>query len=209
MIKHLIFDFDGTLANSLPVAIEIAQELVPGLNLRPEEVEALREMSAREAFRRSGIPYRRVPKLLLNGKRLLSHHLSEVAIFPGLAKVLKRLKAEGYQMSVVSSNSEANIRRVLRKNGVEDCMKGVYGNVGLFSKNRAFRVVMRDQETDAKDCLYVGDEVRDIEAARKAGVTIISVTWGYNGPKILASYKPDFLVQTASELLTTIQQIKG
>lgn len=205
MNKHVIFDFDGTLVDSLPVVIEIANQMVPQLNLNKREIDMLREMPAKEIIKYSGIPYWRLPRLLLKGKKLLAVRLKELSLFPGMADVLKQLSRAGYQISVVSSNSEEIIRAVLKHEGVEGYIAGVYGNVGLFSKSRAFKAVLKDKKAKLSDAVYLGDEVRDIESAQKTGLTIISVTWGYNGQKILSSYKPDYLATKPSQLVQTIQ----
>lgn len=204
-MKHVIFDFDGTLVDSLPVVVEIARQVAPSLKLDDAELARAREMSAREAIKYSGIPYWRLLRLLIVGKRLLGQRLDELKVFKGIDAVVADLHRADYQISVVSSNSEENIRLVLRREGIEQYFAGVYGNVGLFNKTRAFRVVMKDQKATPADILYVGDEVRDIEAARKAGIPIISVTWGYNGQKILRKYHPNYLVSTPAELLKAIK----
>jgi len=207
-MKHVIFDFDGTLVDSLPVVVRIANAVVPGLDLSEGELAKLREMPAREIIKYSGIPYWKFPRLMIKGKRLMGAHLGELKVFPGMAEAVKVLHDSGYQISVVSSNSEENIRSVLKREGIENYFDGVYGNVGLFNKTRAFKVVLRDQQATADQAIYIGDEVRDIEAARKGGIPIVSVTWGYNGEQILKKYKPTYLAQTPQEMLNFITQAK-
>lgn len=203
-MKYVIFDFDGTLADSLSVAIAIARELEPSVNLDDAEIAELRNMPARQIVKRSGIPYWRIAKLLIKGKRILARRLDEVKIFPGIPEVLRSLNEQGYEIAVVSSNTEVTIRKVLEREGIDQYVTRVYGNVGLFNKARAFKIALRDQNLTPDQAIYVGDEVRDIEAARRGHIPIISVTWGFNGEKILASYKPTYLVDTPKQLLETI-----
>ena len=203
-MKHIIFDFDGTLVNSLPVALDIAHQIMPKLNITDEELAKLRNMSSREILKYSGIPYWRLPGLLLKGKKVLSTRLDELKFFKGMPGVVRDLHKAGYELSVVSSNSEENIRKVLAREGVEDYFAGVYGNVGLFNKARVFTVVRRDQQAKASETIYVGDETRDIEAARRARQPVISVTWGYNGEEILSKYHPNYIAHTPAELLQII-----
>lgn len=205
-MKHVIFDFDGTLVDSLPVAMAIAKEMVPGLSFSDEELERLRELPAKQVIKQSGIPYWKLLRLLIRGKKIMSLRLDDLKAFPGIDDMIKELHKQDFHLSVVSSNSEENIRKVLRREGVEAYFSGVYGNVGLFSKARVFKAVLKDQKAAVAECIYVGDEVRDIESAHKAGLRVISVTWGYNGKKILSSYKPEFLADTPKQLQEIISK---
>ncbi len=203
-MRHIIFDFDGTLADSLPVVVGIAKELVPEFDLSDKEVARLRNMSARDILKHSGLPYWKLLKLLLRGKRLFSQRLDQLKIFPGIPETLKQLHKEGYQIAVVSSNTEDNIRKVLEHEKIDQYVSSVYGNLGLFNKARAFKTVLRDQQTDVSDAIYIGDEVRDIEAAKRGHIPVISVTWGYNGERILREHHPTYVAHTPQELLTII-----
>ncbi|MEO5627885.1 MAG: HAD-IA family hydrolase [Candidatus Saccharimonadales bacterium] len=205
-MKHVIFDFDGTLVNSLPVAVSIAEEMVPGIDLSDKQLAQFREMPAREIIKASGIPYWKLLRLLIKGKKILGAHLDELKVFPGIEKVVKDLHKQGFQLSVVSSNSQENIHKVLKSQGIDAYFSGVYGNVGLFAKSRVFKLILKDQKVLASQCVYVGDEVRDIESSRKGGLPIVSVTWGYNGKKILSSYEPTYMADTPQQLYKIITE---
>jgi phosphoglycolate phosphatase-like HAD superfamily hydrolase len=203
-MKHVIFDFDGTLVDSMPVAMDILQEIHPKFHITDKELAMLKNMSSREILKYSGIPYWRLPRLLLKGKKILSQRLDQLKVFKGMPETVRALHKAGYELSVVSSNSEEIIRNILKREEIEYCFAGIYGNVGLFNKARVFKVVQRDQQSSPDKTIYVGDETRDIEAAHKSGIPIVSVTWGYNGEKILSSYKPEYLAHTPKELLNIL-----
>jgi phosphoglycolate phosphatase len=206
--KHIIFDFDGTLVDSLPVVIQIAQQMVPGVDLSPSQIEKLRQLPAKALIKQSGIPYWRFPRLLLKGKKLLAARLDQLKLFPGIAPALQQLHQDGYGLSVVSSNSEPIIRQILRREGVEPYFDGVYGNIGLFSKTRAFKVVLRDRRLARGQAVYVGDEVRDIESAHKAQLPVVAVSWGYNGQTILQKYQPTRLITKPSQLVEALESVE-
>jgi HAD superfamily hydrolase (TIGR01549 family) len=207
-MKHLIFDFDGTLADSLPIAASIANQMVPQLRLDDQKIAMLRELPTKQIIKASGMPYYRLPRLLVRGKKLLKTHLDELRNFTGIDQAIAQLHKDGYQMAVVSSNSEEIISKILTREGIQKYFVQVYGNVGLFNKTRAFKVVLRDQKITADQAIYIGDEVRDIEAARRGRLTMVAVTWGYNGPAILKKYKPDFVVSRPDQLVKAIKEAK-
>lgn len=204
-MKHVIFDFDGTLADGLPVILEIAKDLVPSFSLTDEEVAKLRNLSAREVIRQSGIPYYRLVRLLMRGKKMFAARVNELEMFKGMPEAIRALHKEGYQLSIVSSNDSRTIQALLVKYDLTDCISAIYGNVGLFSKSRVFKRILRQSGTTTQNSIYVGDEVRDIESAKKARLPIVSVSWGFNSEAVLAEYQPTYLARTPKELLKVLK----
>lgn len=204
-MQRIIFDFDGTLANSLPVMIEIAEDML-GVTVTPKEVERYRNMTARAILKEVKIPLYRLPGLLVKGKGILRKRTKEIHIFKGLEEVIRALSRE-HTLYVVSSNGVGIINEFLVEHNIDDCFKAVYGNVGLFSKAQALKKVMNREGFSAEEAVYVGDEVRDIEAAKKVKLPIISVIWGYNGEQLINSYKPNFIAHNPKEIPKYIKQL--
>ncbi len=206
-MRHIIFDFDGTLADSLPLVIEIAEQLLGPLNLSESEKMRLRNLPMRAVLKESGIPYSRILRLVVKGRTMIKQRMDELKIIPGLGNEIKAIKNEGYMLYVLSSNSEGNIRSFLKRNELSDCFGDVQGGIGLFSKTSALKKFLKVKKIDKADCLYVGDEVRDIDASKKLGIPIISVAWGFNGEKILKASGPDVLIQKPNDLLGAIEKV--
>lgn len=198
-MKHIIFDFDGTLADSLPLVIDIAQDML-GITINKADIEQYRNLTALQVLKIAKIPLWRLPSLLVKGRAIMAKRTDEIQIFEGLDVIIKDLATEDRKLYVLSSNGAGIITRFLIDNGIRSYFSAVYGNVGLFSKAQAIKKVMKREGFNVEDTIYVGDEVRDIEAAKKVGLPIISVTWGYNGKKILKQYKPDYLVDTPAKI---------
>lgn len=200
-MKTLIFDFDGTLADSFELVIDIVYDLTGIPRQNEAEVARLRKLPLLKAAREMKIPLSRAPGLLLRGRQMMHERIHEVHPFPGIPEVLQELHEAGYHMLVISSNSEQNVRTFLRANDLESYFDGVYGGASVISKAGALKRVMRRNRIDAANCYYVGDEVRDIVAATKAGIEPIAVTWGYQAPEALAEYHPYALINDPAELL--------
>ena len=130
--------------------------------------------------------------------------LDEVMVFPGLPEVFKKLQANGYKLHILSSNSTENVRTYISQQGLTDNFESINGGVGLFGKKRAIRKLCKIYDTPLERVWYVGDEVRDVVAAKKAGVKVVAVGWGFNHQKALTQAGPDILVMTPTELVKAI-----
>lgn len=206
-MKRVIFDFDGSIADSLPVVIEIAEEML-GLQFSKKEIENFRNMTAKQLLKVAKIPIYKVPGLLVKGRTILRKRTGEIEMFKGLDKVISSLSKE-HKLYVVSSNGLGIINAFLREQKIEKYFESVYGNVGIFSKAQSLKKVMKKEGFVAQDAVYVGDEVRDIEASKKVGMPIISVTWGYNGEDIIKKYQPDFIAKKPSDILASIKKLEN
>jgi len=201
-MKAIIFDFDGTIADSFGEVIALIHELT-GTHERmtDKEIERLRGMSAYRVARELEIKPWKIPFLVAKGRRLLRKEMSKISVFPGITDVIQRLSEQGHKLYIMSSNSVQNIHELLEREALDNEFIKIYGGVGLFGKARVLKKIIRQNQLRAGDTYYVGDEVRDIEGAQRAGVHIISVAWGYNNAQALAAHKPDWLIKTPQELL--------
>lgn len=198
----LILDFDGTLADSLPRAAEIYNELAEANGLLPiTDTLAAREMTIREFLKAHRIPLRKVPFLTARFLALQKQRTGRLAVFPGLAGVVRQLRGTGLRLGIVSSNDRDTIENCLRQNNLGDCFEFQVGCSRLFGKQRAIRNVVRTAGVDPARALYVGDETRDIEAARKAGIPMAAVTWGFNSERLLRRFGPEHIVSEPRQLI--------
>jgi phosphoglycolate phosphatase len=193
----LIFDLDGTLADAFPEALEA----LIGRKVDSEEWERWRGMDVKEVLRELHVPFWKVPFMVVRARRQMARTGGEIGIFEGLEDVLDALKKQGARLGVLTSNSERNARTFLRKHRIDTLFDFVSGGNGLWSKGRVLRRLAAHSRCSLRDVTYVGDEVRDIEAARMAGIKSAVVTWGLNNAEILRRHRPDFLVESPEGLL--------
>ncbi len=204
-MASLIFDFDGTIADSLPLVLDIFYKASNRPPFSKQEVQTLREMHVKGVLDRIGIPLWKAPNLLVKYRSDFGKRLSEVKIFEGVGKTLKSLHQKRHKIYLMSTNSTQNITKFLTTNNVVDLFDSIDGNIGIFGKAAALKSVIKKHSLSPENCYYIGDETRDIEAATKAGIKSIAVTWGYNGPKILKAAKPDWIVNQPSAIAELIQ----
>lgn len=201
--RLLIFDFDGTLADSALWFAHVLNDVAARYGFRQiglDEMADLRGQPNREIIRRLGVPAWKMPFIAAHFRQLAAEAASDLKLFPGVESMLRRLAAGGVKVAVVSSNSEATVREVL---GAE--LSGLISHYGcgasVFGKAPKFRAVIRKSGVAEADVLCVGDEVRDIEAARKAHLATGAVTWGYATPEILRAQRPSVVFETPGDIL--------
>lgn len=202
----LIFDFDGTLADNFNLMLDIAYRVTGMPPLSASEIHRLRQLPAMKVRKELGIPLRHVPRLVTRGRREMHERIGEVRAFSGIPTALAALRQTGHRLLIMTSNSERNVHAFLEAQGLEHYFEAIHSGVGVFDKAGALRKVLRRGKLDKQHCWYIGDEVRDMTAAHKAGVHAVAVGWGYQAPEALAAAQPDGLVRRPRELVAFFAQ---
>ena len=201
--RLLIFDFDGTIADTFDAALGILNKLAVEFGFRslePKDLERARDMRTRQLMKFLGIPTRKMSRLARRGSEELHARIQSIQPLPGMPEALRELQALGYALGIITSNNEVNVQIFLRSHGLE-LFNFVRCSSKLLGKARMIRSVIRREHVRAADILFVGDETRDIEAAKKVGIRIAAVTWGYNSRRSLEAMKPDFVFESPGELV--------
>jgi phosphoglycolate phosphatase len=192
--RLLIFDFDGTLADSWPWLLGALDDTALRFGLHrvsSAEAEALRGQDNRAVMRALGVPIWKLPQTAKH-MRPLAAEAPPPPLFPGIPDMLRRLAAAGRLLAIASSNGEAQIRRTLGPE-LAGLVRHYASEASLFGKANRFRRILRASRMPAAEAIAIGDEVRDIEAAREAGLAAGAVAWGYAWPSLLAARQPDAL----------------
>jgi phosphoglycolate phosphatase len=196
-----IFDFDGTLADSLPWFRTVFQDLIAKFDLAPvtaQELEGLRGRSGREIIARLNMPMWKLPAISRDMRRRKLAAASQISPFDVVPQVLTDLKNLGVHTAIVSSGSEASVRQVLGPSAALisrfDC------GASLFGKHNKFKRVARHLGTKPSEILCIGDELRDIDAARTAGMDSGAVAWGYALPAALQAAGPTYFFDSIEEM---------
>jgi phosphoglycolate phosphatase len=209
--KIIIFDFDGTLADTLDALVLISNRLALEFGYpptTPEELPKLRNLSSREILRQSGVSLFKMPFLLRKVREYLHQEILNLKTIPGIQDALVQLKHEGYCLGILTSNSEENVKLFLKKHGLQYLFTFIYSETSLFSKDKSIRKLMKKNNLSSEEIIYVGDETRDIEASKKIHIKVIAVTWGFNSGEVLAQHNPDFLIQQPSELIEVLGRLQ-
>lgn len=200
--KVMLFDFDGTLADSIKLFETIYNDLsrkykFPTLSV--EEIERLRGMSAISVIRQLPISKIKLPFIYAEGKKEFKKNLEFVKPFEGMSNIISSLSKK-YTLGLVTSNDPTNVKKFLLKHNM-DYFDFVYSDGSLFGKGKILNDVVKKYKFKKRTVVYVGDEVRDIDAAREAGIRVVSVTWGFNSKKVLKENNPTFVIENQKDLV--------
>jgi phosphoglycolate phosphatase len=200
-----IFDLDGTLVDSFPWFLRTINDVADRFGfrrVRDEDVESLRHASTREILARLEVPLWKLPVIARYARRLKGEAAAEISLFAGAEAMLRTLADNGVQLVLVSSDSEANAREKLGPAAALfwhfDCAASVFG------KPAKFRRVIRHTGVESGRVISIGDEVRDIEAARAVGIVCGAVSWGYAAPAALQALAPDYMFAQMDEIADAI-----
>jgi len=198
-----IFDFDGTLADSLPWFIGAMNDVADRYRFRrvlEEEIETMRGWEARRIVEHLGVPMWRMPVIVRHMRERMASEVGRIPLFPGVDRMLEELEARGVVISIVTSNSEANARGIL---GARNAARVRHFGCGasMFGKRPKMRKVLRDSGIPTAQALAIGDEIRDIEAARAEGIPFGAVSWGYTSREALAALHPAEIFDSVEEIV--------
>lgn len=210
--KHIIFDFDGTIANTIEKGRQIYNQLAPDYSARQveiSEINQLRGLSLPEILKELSVGKLQVPSLLAKGTKTLKAHIHEIPLIPGIRHVLPEIAEIAESCGILTSNSRENVQLFLEENNIAHLFAFTNSTSKLTGKARHLRSICRTFSCSPTDLIYIGDEVRDVKACRKAGVPIVAVTWGFNTEKILRESAPDHLATTPAELISLLRQLSN
>jgi len=204
MKKHiLIFDFDGTIADTFQFILDLSDQLAEDFHfekIKPQEIDKLKDNTLMETVHHLNIPLLKIPLILARARKEIHKDISQIKPIKDLADILIQIKNLGMKMGILSSNSTKNIKEFLKNHDL-DLFDFISSSSKLWGKNRSLKRIIKHSSLPIKKILYVGDETRDIEAARKTGIKSIAVTWGYNSAKALKASNPDYLIHTPQQLI--------
>jgi phosphoglycolate phosphatase len=204
--KLAIFDFDGTLADSFPWLARILNDVAETFRFRPveeTEFESLRRMTVQEILVHLNIPRWKVAPIAWHVRALMARDIEHVRPFVGVDGMLKKLAARGMALAIASSNTENNVRQVL---GMASASIIDYYACGasIFAKATKITAILRRSDLPAKEVIYIGDEVRDVEAARHAGIAFGGVTWGYTRADTLLKLSPTLMFMNIDDVIAKL-----
>ncbi|MFW6358215.1 MAG: HAD-IA family hydrolase [Chroococcales cyanobacterium] len=211
MTTNVIFDFDGTIADTRDVFLDITNRLAPEFGYRPIDLEGLTQLinlNIREILKNSEISLLKLPFLFSRVKFELNKQIRQVNTVPGIESALVELHQQGYRLGILTSNNQDNVVAFLENHNLYNTFDFIYSGISLFGKAKVIRKqLLKRERLHPNKIIYVGDEIRDIQAAKKTQIKMVAVTWGFNSFQALAKYEPDYLIEQPQKLVEIINEL--
>jgi phosphoglycolate phosphatase len=202
--KTLVFDFDGTIADTLGETRLIFNKIAPDYGIREvaeHELDHLRHLSLKELLDHLKIPKRRVPALISRGTGMMRGNITRLQLIAGMKEVLVELRGHVRSFGILTSNATANVDLFLKTHGLREQFDFISSTSKLTGKSKHLKAICKTFSLRPCELLYIGDELRDVKASQKAGIPIAAVTWGFNSRQSLAASKPDYLFDQPVDFL--------
>lgn len=208
--RTLVFDFDGTIADTLGETRKIFNQIAPDYGIRQvgeHEMDHLRHLSLKELLDHLDIPKRRVPALIARGTGMMRGNITQLQLIEGMREVLIEMRRHVHSFGILTSNAEANVDLFLRTHDLRDQFDFISSTSKLTGKSKHLKAIRKTFSLHPGQMLYVGDELRDVKASQKAGIPVAAVTWGFNSRESLAASGPDFLFDQPADFLRLLSAL--
>lgn len=203
---NIIFDFDGTICDSIDVTIDILKKYSKKKQKYKDvkiSKELIRNTGAKEAIKILKIRPTEIISFTRFYRKEASKMIPKLKAYKGIPGTIKQLNKLN-RLGILSSNSIANIENFLVNNHLDKYFSFIHSENSIFRKNKALKRIIKKYSLDPKDTIYFGDETRDIDAAKKAGIMVVAVSWGFESTKLLKSANPNLLIDKPGELLKLV-----
>ncbi|MDO4410587.1 MAG: HAD family hydrolase [Akkermansia sp.] len=215
MIRAVIFDFDGTLANTLPLCYESFRRAVKELVGREPSNEEIEKCFGPDDLGVIRLLLPENPELHTKGKELFLKYYetwhTDLAdkLYPHVEEVLRKLQQKGVRIAMVTGKAWESTEISLRHYGLEKYFTIVEtGSPDGGIKPQKIKEVLRKLELSGAEALYVGDALSDIDACKQVPIRIASVGWGEGvNLEALKARNTDYILQYVEDLPILVESL--
>ncbi|KAF0134412.1 MAG: phosphoglycolate phosphatase [Candidatus Saganbacteria bacterium] len=206
-IDLFIFDFDGTLADSIPAAVKSIQAMILELGFAPKtDEEIFKFVGYGEVPLVSGAISSKDPKVIERAMRVYFKHyldngIKNIKLYPGIKEILEYYKDK--VKIIISNKKDEFIRLILTEKEIIKCFDEIFGgdNAPCLKPDPCVIIkALNKYKIKKEKALIVGDMTIDVETGRNAGIRTCAATYGFQSKDELLQAKPDFVIDGIREL---------
>ena len=186
MYKYILFDFDGTVFDTVEGITKSARYALNKFGIEAE-LDFLRQFAGPPLVDKFMEVYDFTKEQAEQAtfyfkERYQPIGLHECCIFPGIKEMLQNLRDAGFVLGIATSKPQSMAEQLLERHGLSGCFDAVCGSEPGLNNNAKWEVVLRAMQAcgaEKETTVLVGDTKYDAAGARKAGIPCIGVRWGY------------------------------
>jgi len=204
-VRAILFDWDGTLADTIELILFTFAETFRVLGIPPRSREEVLSQVGRPLMEQAmDIDPARAEEIFSTYQRIYEeNHRRLVREFPGVRQALESLRERGYLMALVTSKRADGAFHDLRHFGYGDYFDAVITAVDTVMHKphpEPALEALRRLEAAPEEATFIGDSPFDIRCAHAAGITAGAVEWGPFPRRVLEAEKPDYWVPEPAAL---------
>ncbi|WP_186646814.1 HAD hydrolase-like protein [Fluviispira vulneris] len=199
-MKIAVFDFDGVIADSRMAIFEAFKEISIRKKMPLITSDEIFNLSIKQILSKYKIRWYQIPHYLNLSRQIIFLNRDLITLDQQIIKMFENINFENIKFVILSSNSNNLINEFVQKNLPDIKFTEVIGGVSLFGKSRKIKQLAKRYSKNKNDFIYIGDEVRDIIAARRAAIKSVAVLWGKESEKLLTQEKPNYIAKSGYDL---------
>lgn len=212
-IKGIIFDFDGTLADTLPLCIVSFQQMFERITGKAYTKEEIVKYFGRAE---EGIILTLAPDQYDECMREYvatyknNHHMC-AEVFTGIREILEMIRSKNLKMALITGKGQHTIEVSLEYLGLREYFEFVEpGDPDKSIKTECLKKIADLWKLDSSEIAYIGDQPSDIKDSKMAGATAVAVSWATTSDHAnLQEHSPDLLFRTTDEFMSWLAKIGG
>ena len=216
-MKAILFDFDGTLADTAPGIVLTMKETFRTMELPEPDAEAIKQtigLPLKECVRVLGESFGPFSDedaergVVIYRKHFPTFELSNITMFPDVADTLRQLTADGLRLAICTSRGYESLQRILQRHELWDSFETVvtsWDNIAPKPAPDLVLTLLERMGLNADDALVVGDTIYDIQMGASAGCKTVAVTYGNHTKAQLEAVSPTFMIDRFSEMLDIVR----
>lgn len=209
MLKEIIFDFDGTLANTGLIMKDVFNSLAKQygfLEVKDENVQTIRHMHPYQFIEKLQIPKKEIFNIIKDGRQMAISKVLEAQIFPGVPDMLAELVKE-YPLYILTSNLKNAVTGCLEQNRIAGYFRKVYSEFSIIDKWVRFGAIRLSHNCKPEEIMYVGDQVSDVRIQKRLHSPVVAVDYGYNSRKALEEAGAYAIISNPTDIIEIARRI--